>query len=270
MQPTDDALLQTAAAAARDAGRLIRDRWQDGRQLQRKGFRDIVTDADFASQALITDHIRTRFPDHGFRAEEEDSDLPESGPVIWLIDPIDGTSNYSRQIPAFCVSIAAARDGVVVAGVVYDPMRDELFGAVRGGGARLNDRPVVAAPTSILDHAILALDFSRDPATRDRLFRWLSSVGHQVHTVRAIGSAALALAWVGAGRLDGFLNASASAWDIAAGGLIASEAGALVVDPAGAPWAPHTPVRGCLAGTAGCLPPILAAYQASGTAPDDG
>ena len=269
MTPTDQDLLELATAAAREAGTLIRERWEDPRQLQQKGFRDVVTDADFASQALITRRIRAAFPDHGFLAEEEDASLQESGPVTWLIDPVDGTTNYSRQIPLFCVSIAAVRAGVVVAGVVHDPMRAELFSAVRGGGARLNDRPLQAAATADLADAVLALDLSHEAHTREQLFGWLREIGHQVYTVRAVGSAALALAWVGAGRLDAFVNAGARPWDIAAGGLIATEAGALVSDLDGTPWTPAARGRGCVAGTAACQPPVLAALQAHFRGPAD-
>jgi len=262
MTPSAAAFLAVATATAQEAGTLIRDRWQGPRQVENKGFRDLVTDADIAAQALITDRIRSAFPDHGFLAEEEDAALPQDGAVTWLVDPIDGTSNYSRQVPVFCVSIAAVESGHVVAGVVYDPMRDELFSARRGAGAWLNKRPVQIAPTPSLSAAVLALDLSRDPQTRDQLFTWLRTIGHQVHTVRAIGSAALALAWVGAGRLDAFVNAGASPWDIAAGGLIVSEAGGLLTDPAGAPWTPAAPVRGCVAGNAVCQPPVLATLRA--------
>ena len=131
-------LLETAREAAYQTGELIREKWSQPRQIKSKGFRDLVTDTDIAAQNLITDMIRARFPDHGFLTEEDDSDLPTGGPIIWVIDPVDGTTNFSRTLPTFCVSIAAVSNtNEQLAGAVYDPMRDELFSAARNQGAWL-------------------------------------------------------------------------------------------------------------------------------------
>ena len=149
-------LLECAVGTAITAGQFIREQWQQPRQLHHKGFRDIVTDADVAAQKIITDGIRGRFPDHGFLTEEDDSTLPLSGPIRWVIDPIDGTTNYSRQLPEFSISIAAVNDKhTILVGVVYDPMRDELFRAVQGQGqwqASLCDR--INQPAHSIDVAI--------------------------------------------------------------------------------------------------------------------
>ncbi|MCP4425514.1 MAG: hypothetical protein GY803_13555, partial [Chloroflexi bacterium] len=140
-------LLGAARETAVSAGNLIRQKWSQPRQIKNKGFRDVVTDTDIAAQQLITDAIRARFPDHGFLTEEEDGNLPVDGPVIWVIDPVDGTTNFSRAIPTFCVSIAAvSAKNEVLAGAVYDPMRDELFSAAKGQGATLNGRPIHVSP----------------------------------------------------------------------------------------------------------------------------
>jgi myo-inositol-1(or 4)-monophosphatase len=214
-----------AEAAARDAGALLRQLLTEPRQIQNKGFRDIVTDADHAAQQRITNAIQSHFPDHGFLAEEENLALPATGPVRWLIDPVDGTSNYSRAIPNFCVSIAAAVEETIVVGVIYDPMTDELFSAVRGGGCTLNSQPVTVSTTATLDDAVIAIDWGRARAIRESSSAAFLRLVHQVRTLRTIGSSALTLAWVAAGRLDAHVSYQLSAWDIAAGTLLIQEAG---------------------------------------------
>lgn len=219
------ALAEAARRIAREAGALIRNLWREPRTILEKGFRDPVTDADFASQRFITQWIREQFPTHGFLAEETDESLPTSGPVIWLIDPVDGTTNYSRHIPGYSVSVAAAIDGQVAAGAIYDPTRDELFWALRGGGSFLGDEPLRVNMSLSLDKAILALDWSGSERLRRDTIASLVQIGHEVRTIRAIGSAALALAWLAAGRIDLYFNYSLGPWDIAAGALIVQEAG---------------------------------------------
>jgi myo-inositol-1(or 4)-monophosphatase len=215
----------TAETLARSAGTLIRQLLTSPRQIQSKGFRDVVTDADFAAQQLITNGLREQFPDHGFLAEEENPDLPSEGPVQWLIDPIDGTSNYSRGIPNFCVSIAALVNDKVVVGVIYDPMSDELFSARRQHGCTLNGVPIQTSNTPDLAEAILAIDLGRQHHIRQRSTETFLRLVHNVRSLRMIGSSALTMAWVAAGRIDGHLSYQLSAWDIAAGSLLIQEAG---------------------------------------------
>lgn len=217
-----------AAREARAAGALLRRMMADPRQLQSKGFRDLVTDADFAAQELITQGLRKEFPGHGFWAEEKNSELPTAGPVRWMVDPVDGTTNYSRGIPNFCVSIAAAVAETVVVGVIYDPMSDELFSAVRGQGCTVNDRPVSVSRTDSLADAAIAIDFGRGRNVRKTAIAALLRFVHDARNVRSIGSAALALAWVAAGRFDAYLSFELGAWDIAAGALMIQEAGGQV------------------------------------------
>jgi myo-inositol-1(or 4)-monophosphatase len=219
-------LLAVACETAVSAGNLIHEKWQQPRQTTSKGFRDLVTDADLAAQRLITDRIQQAFPSHGFLPEEENAALPTAGEVIWVIDPIDGTTNYSRQLPVFCVSIAAAVPGEgPVLGVVYDPMRQECFSGVKGEGAWLNGRSLQVSEVSELSQAIIGLDWSHHKQRRQSVLDSLHRFAHQVHTVRAFGSAALALAWVAAGRLDAYLNYNLQPWDTAAAGLLIYEAG---------------------------------------------
>ena len=225
--------METAVAAAD----LAREKFMEPRQLQSKGFRDIVTDADMAAQKVITDGILSRFPDHGFITEEDDSSLPTSGPIRWVIDPIDGTTNYSRQLPEFSVSVAAVNEQQeVLVGVIYDPMRQELFQAVKGQGAWSNGQQLSVSSINSLANSIIMLDWSRQPALREQVLARLGQVAPHVHSLRAVGTAALAQAWVAAGRADGYFNFSLSAWDVAAGSLLIQEAGGQVSDGWGRPF----------------------------------
>ena len=240
-----DELLALATQAALNAGEMLRTAWKKPRQISEKGFRDLVTDADHASQALITELILSHFPDHGFLVEEEAANLPASGPVIWVIDPLDGTTNYSHQIPTYCVSIAAMKrpssqpapsGPEILIGAIYDPMRNELFQAAANQGATLNGRKIQVSTISSLEQAVIAYDLSHQPEKRQTTLNMLQKIAHNVHTLRAIGSAALALAWVAAGRLEGYFNLNLKPWDIAAGKLLIEEAGGHVETLNGAPW----------------------------------
>jgi myo-inositol-1(or 4)-monophosphatase len=234
-------LLTTAKATAVSAGDLLRERWQEPQTLTSKGFRDWVTASDVAVQRFITDQIRAQFPDHGFLVEEKDSDLPPDGRAIWIIDPIDGTNNFSRQQPNFCTSIAVGlptdtANMQIVAGAVYDPIRDELFSGMLGGGTALNGRPLQASQTADLNQAIFAFDWSNAPAQRQAILEQLARIAPNTLTLRAIGSATLAIAWVAAGRLDGYWHNSLKAWDAAAATLFVHEAGGLTSDGRRTPW----------------------------------
>ncbi|MCB8943456.1 MAG: inositol monophosphatase [Ardenticatenaceae bacterium] len=225
--------METAVLAAD----LTREKFLQPRQLRSKGFRDIVTDADIAAQKVITNGILSHFPDHGFITEEDDSSLPTIGPIRWVIDPIDGTTNYSRQLPEFSISIAAVNEQQeVLVGLIYDPMRAEMFRAIKGLGAWLNEQRLAVSQVDLLAESLLTLDWSRQPEMREKVLTRLKQVAPQVHSVRSIGTAALAQAWVAAGRVDGYFNFSLSAWDVAAGSLLIQEAGGAVSDGDGRPF----------------------------------
>jgi len=224
-----------AESAAVEAGALIRRKLAEPRELTFKGFRDPVTDADVAAQQQITAMIQQRFPDHGFLAEEANSALPTNGPVRWIIDPVDGTGNYSRALPIFCVSIAVVVEDELVIGVIYDPMRGELFSAARGRGCTLNGHPIRVSATATLDDALVSLDWGRQYEVRQAMFVALERFVHGVRSVRAMGSSALALAWVAIGRIDIYVNFHLSPWDFAAGLLLIQEAGGSTSDLAGQP-----------------------------------
>lgn len=244
-------LRAVAEKAALKAGALLRQKWDQPRELSRKGFRDIVTDADLASQELITQEIQKHFPHHGFITEEDDPRLHASGPIQWIIDPVDGTSNYSRQVPTYCISIGAMSGKElpaggaeplnnpstnILAGVIYDPMRDELFSGAKDAGSTLNGETIQVSSTRSLEKALIGMDWSREPEKRQKMLESISRFAHQVHTIRATGSAALALAWIAAGRLDVYANLVIGPWDVAAAKVIILEAGGFVSGLDGQPW----------------------------------
>ncbi len=232
-------LLAVAKTSAEAAGQLAKQKLAQPRTVTSKGFRDIVTDADFAAQALITDTIQQAFPSHGFLTEEADDSLSAEGEIIWIIDPIDGTTNYSRGLPNFCVSVAALDPSIgqgydaIVAGVIYDPSRDELFSAIKGQGAQLNGQPMSVSPVTALPEAVVAFDWSRYQQFRLTIHELLVPLSKQAGWMRSIGTAALAMAWTAAGRFDGYLSFKLRQWDLAAGVLLTREAGGRVTDPMG-------------------------------------
>mgnify|MGYP002336098477 CR=1 FL=1 len=207
-----------------------------------KAEHDVVTEVDEMSEQLIIERIRSAYPNDGFLAEESgttdaiapagESALEPSQQRLWIIDPLDGTVNYANGIPVFCVSIGLAIGGQPVLGVIYDPVRDELFTAQAGRGARLDDRPIRHPQKEKLSDCVVSLALSRRGwVTRERKVR------HHIRVARSMGSAALALAYVGNGRFDAFIQSGGlSLWDICAAGLIAVEGGATVTTLDGGPW----------------------------------
>lgn len=233
-------LLSAAEDLALAAGKLVYEKWADPVPVESKGFRDVVTEADFAAQALMTNAIKSRFPTHGFLTEEDDESLPEEGEVIWVIDPIDGTINFSRGMPEFSVSVAAVEGGKpladvlakpkVLAGAIYDPMRNELFSAASGLGGFLTNsvaekKSLRVSTITKLDEALVTHDWSHLEDGRQFILDRLNRVAHEVFSVRAVGSAALALAWLAAGRTDLYFNYSLKPWDVAAAQLLLAETG---------------------------------------------
>lgn len=227
MQP----LTNIAVTAARRAGDVILSYYRRGDtgQVTRKAENDFVTEADQRAEATIIDTIRRNYPGHAFLAEESgetgDSD------TVWVIDPIDGTMNFMRGVPHFCVSIGCRVNGVVEHGVIYDPVKDELFIAERGKGASVDGHRMRVSNTVRLRESMLSTGFAYrrqgDITTYLPLYnRMLSACGHMRHS----GSAALDLAYVAAGRLDGYWEIGLSAWDLAAGMLMVRAAGGIASD----------------------------------------
>jgi myo-inositol-1(or 4)-monophosphatase len=215
------------------------DRYERLERIDYKSARDVVTEADHLSEALIVEAIRARYPDDAILAEETGEhravagEAPTSGRGrVWIVDPLDGTVNYANGIPVFCVSIGLVIDGAPSVGVIVDPTRDESFTATSDGPARLDGRPVTASDKDKLSDFVISMALSGRAATsRARRVR------RQIRISRSMGSAALALAYVANGRFDGFIQQGGlSAWDVAAAGLIAERGGALVTAMDGGPW----------------------------------
>lgn len=196
---------------------------------------DLVTNCDIESQKIIVSYIKERFPDHDFLGEEDENRGAVDSPNLWIIDPIDGTNNFAHGIPHFSISIAYCEHGVVKAGVVIDPFRDEVFWSVAGEGAFLNSKPISVSSTENLSGAIIATGFYYDRGSM--MERTLNSIKRlfeaPIQGVRRNGSAALDIVWVACGRFDGFFEYELSVWDFAAGLLIAKEAGGIITDSAG-------------------------------------
>lgn len=233
--------LETAIAAARAAGDLLRSHLGRPLAVHHKGTVDLVTEADRAAEVLIADRLRAAFPSHRLLGEEgarADSAAAADSPYRWLIDPLDGTTNFAHGLPHFAVSIGLEDEAGALVGVVYDPMRDELFAAARGAGATLNGRPLAVSATDDLLHALLVTDFSYDLAQREAQAAAWRAFLVQVQAIRQTGSAALNCCYIAAGRLDGYWERSIAPWDVAAGALIAAEAGGRVTTFANAPFDP--------------------------------
>jgi myo-inositol-1(or 4)-monophosphatase len=194
---------------------------------------DIKLAMDVACEDAIRATIHAAFPEHAILGEESGGALADDRPT-WIIDPLDGTSNYSRRIPHFCTSIAVQQGDRVLAGVVYDPVREELFHAVEGGGAFLNSAPIRVSDTAEMHMAILAVGFSKTVEAMERTLADVRKLRKRVHKFRILGAAALDLAYVACGRLDGFIEYGLQTWDIAAGALLIREAGgSIALTPAG-------------------------------------
>lgn len=228
-------LRESAIAAARTGGEVLLGKLARGtRTVDRKGAQDFVTDADRASQRAIVDFLRARHPDHAFLAEEGLEIEAERSP-LWVIDPLDGTTNFIHGYPCFSVSVAVMHEGRVVAGAVHDPTRDEMFDAGRDAGALCNGVRLRVSGITDLADALLVTGFPfREPERLEEFLADFTGLFRRVSGIRRDGSAALNLCYVAAGRLDGFWERGLSPWDVAAGSLLVEEAGGAVTDPDGA------------------------------------
>lgn len=228
--------LRAAVRACRRAGRVQMSSFGGRIAVEHKGEIDLVTSVDRESERLILETLKRAFPGYAVLAEES-SPAWKDREWCWVIDPLDGTTNYSKGFPFFCVSIALARRGVAVAGAVYNPVLDEMFTAVRGGGAFLNGKRIRVSAVSKLDEAFLSTGFPYDirRSEKNNIDNFTCLVRRTL-AIRRAGAAALDLAYVAAGRFDGFWELKLSPWDMAAGVLLIEEAGGTVTTPAGRPW----------------------------------
>ena len=225
-------ILNIAVRAARRAGSIINRSALEGAPLEvrAKQANDYVTQVDRAAEEAIMDVVRKAYPDHGFLAEESGTTGAEAQ-YRWIIDPLDGTTNYIHGFPQYCVSIAVEQRGSLVHGVVYDPVRNELFTASKGRGAYLNDRRIRVSKCARMQEALIGTGFPFKELKRvDPYLRQLKRLMSSTSGVRRAGAAALDLAYVACGRLDAFWELGLSPWDMAAGALLIQEAGGLVGD----------------------------------------
>ena len=231
MQPT----LSDIERLARESGAILRAGYSKEHQVNYKGVIDLVTEVDHQSEAFLLGEVQGRFPDHHIFAEETGI-IQGNDEHIWYIDPLDGTVNYAHHIPIFCVSIAYASHGNLQLGAVYDPMRDEMFLAERGHGATLNGKALQVSTVTELQKSLLVTGFPYDAwDTPQDNFANFMRLGKRTQGVRRLGSAALDLSYVAAGRFEGFWEMSLKPWDVAAGGLICQEAGATITNVDGKP-----------------------------------
>jgi myo-inositol-1(or 4)-monophosphatase len=227
--------LQSAEEAARRGGQILRA-WSTKFTVQEKSRANLVTEADFAAQQAIHDFLRGRYPQHGFHGEEGLNEVRPDSPYRWVIDPLDGTTNYVHGFPYFAVSIGLEFEGKLVVGAIFDPTRDEMFLAARGGGATLNRRPIHRSNVSELGQAMVVASLPVATSSDDiAVKRFLKMLPH-AQAVQRTGSAALNLAYVAAGRLDGFWSTSLKPWDMAAGVVLVEEAGGRVTQLDGGPF----------------------------------
>jgi myo-inositol-1(or 4)-monophosphatase len=227
--------LNFAIATVQEAGAVLRDFYRTGVTVKYKGEIDLITEADHASEALILNRIRSAYPDCAILAEESGASA-NSSPYVWIADPLDGTTNFAHGLPIFSVTVALLVNGVIEVGATYDPIYDELYTAQRGQGAYLNGERlhVSAAPT--LDKALLVTGFPYDRRTNpNNNIKQFTDFSLRAQGVLRLGSAALDLGAVAAGRLDGYWEFGINPWDIAAGVLMVTEAGGQVTMPDGSP-----------------------------------
>jgi myo-inositol-1(or 4)-monophosphatase len=234
-EPTScDRLLEIAVSASQEAGTLLLKYAGDGFHIEYKNPINLVTDADRAAEQCIIDRIKVHFPTHRFLAEERGHIEKGQSPYLWIIDPLDGTTNFAHGYPAYCVSIGLEYEGRCVLGAVFDPSRNELFTAIEHRGAQLNGRPIHVSNTMTLDSSLLVTGFAYDirETSRNNLDHF-SNFALKAQGLRRTGSAALDLCYVAAGRFDGFWEVRLHPWDMAAGSVIAREAGGRLTDFSG-------------------------------------
>ena len=230
MQPT----LSYIEKLARASGGILYEGYNTEHQVDYKGVIDLVTEVDRQSEEYLLGEVQRDFPDHHIFSEESGI-IEGNDDHVWYIDPLDGTVNYAHHVPIFCVSIAYALKGVMTLGAIYDPMRDEMFIAERGKGATLNGKSIHVSSTTELQKSLLVTGFPYDAwDTEQDNFNNFIKLGKLSRSVRRLGSAALDLGYVAAGRFDGFWELALKPWDVAAGGLICKEAGAAVTNVNGA------------------------------------
>lgn len=235
-------MLNFAIETARDAGHILLEKFGRKINISKKGDINLVTEADLASEALIVERIKSYYPKHSILAEESGEAVAIGGDSNWkwIIDPLDGTTNYAHGYPCFCVTLALEHNKEIVIGVTYDPTRDELFAAEKGQGASLNGRRIRVSGTDSLGEALIVTGFPYDFKQRENFARHLTNFLLASRGVRRDGSAAIDMAYVACGRFDGFWEEGLNPWDVAAGFLMIEEAGGRVTHYDDSPFSVYT------------------------------
>jgi myo-inositol-1(or 4)-monophosphatase len=234
--------LEAACEAAR-RGAAVLEEWRSKFEVREKARFDLVTDADLGSQRAIYSYLSARFPTHAFLGEEDTGEKLRPGPdapPTWIVDPLDGTTNYVHDCPLYCVSIGLQVAGEMVVGVVLEPSRNELFAAAKGHGAWLGPRRLRTTKTASLDQALLATGFPPDIRGQERTLDWWRFFSLRTRSLRRTGSTALNMAWVAAGRFDGYWAFDNHVWDVAGAMVVVSEAGGVLTNIDGSPYDPYT------------------------------
>jgi myo-inositol-1(or 4)-monophosphatase len=245
-------MLNFAMQTAREAGKILLEKFGRKININDKSDKNIVTEADLASEKYIVEQIKNSFPRHSILAEESGQTVVEGGAseYQWIIDPLDGTTNFAHGYPCFCVSIGLEKIGAgIVVGAIYDPTRDEMFAAERGQGATLNGRQIRVSEVDDLNRALLVTGFPYDVRKRERFVELFGKFVLNAQAVRRDGSAAIDLAYIACGRFDGFWEEGLNAWDTAAGSLLVEEAGGRMTHYDGTPFNPHQPLMVASNGT---------------------
>lgn len=235
MPDNPSAFLPQASAIAVEAGKLLMPFFERRVGFAYKGGVDLVTEADTASEQLIASRLRAAWPEHDIVGEEGTRDT-HGGSFRWYIDPLDGTTNFAHGYPVFCVSMGLERAGELIAGIIYDPTRDELFAASKGGGATLNGRPIHVSRTATISESILGTGFPSFKRHKNPNIHFYHHLTLISHGIRRAGSAALDLANVAAGRYDGYWEFNLNPWDTSAGVMLVQEAGGMVTRFDGTPF----------------------------------
>jgi len=226
---------------AREAGNLLRGKFNKPHEIHYKGEINLVTEADRMSEDLIIAAIHNSFPNHGILSEESPAQNSQAK-LRWIIDPLDGTTNYAHGYPVFCVSIAFEVEGVIALGVIYDPMRDDLFVAERGKGAYLNGKKVKVSETATLSRSLLATGFPYDiRESKDNNIHHFNLMAMEAQAIRRAGAAALDIAYLACGRFDGFWELKLMPWDVAAACLMVEESGGIISNISGGKWDIYSP-----------------------------
>jgi myo-inositol-1(or 4)-monophosphatase len=225
-------------AARRGAERL--EEWRTRFSVREKSRADLVTDADFAAQQAIHSTLHGAFPDHDFLGEEDSAEsirgrVAAGAPPTWIVDPLDGTTNYVHDVPCYCVSIGLMVNGELVVGVIFDPRQKEMFAAARGLGSTLNGSPMRVSRVASLRDGLISTGFPPDPNAQERNLAWWRAFSHRAQALRRTGSTALNLAYVACGRFDGYWAFDNYPWDVAAGVVLIQEAGGRVTRVDGTP-----------------------------------